>query len=168
MSLVGETGIQACLSCYFVGSSVTRITHLSRLLLQSHSSVLPVPSLAFATSGFGPCCPHSLPWGPPNRHVGGARLSRWNREEPSSAGLLRGFPGLHNVVLQPPDPRHTQAVPALLQLPLCCSACPPLLSPDPLPCSCQSMDTLPPCWGQSTVPQDSLPQVAQSCLPLLP
>ena len=99
--------------------------------------------------------------------MGGAGVSGDLRSR-RPRGLLGGLPGLHNAVLHPPDPRDTEVGPAVLQLPLRCSACPPAFSPDPLPCSCQSLDTLPPCWGQSTVPQDSLPQVAQSRLPLLP
>lgn len=168
MSLVGERGIQAGLSRYFVGSSVTRITHLSRLLLQSLTVLCcqfllsPLPPQGSVPAALTVC--HGVPqtdtWAGPG-YPGGARRSL-------TRGLLRGLPGLHNAVLRPPDPRHTEVVPAVLQLPPCCPACSPLLSPDPLPCSRQSMDTLPPCWGQSTVPQDSLPQVAQSRLPLLP
>lgn len=130
---------------------------------ECHSFVRPIPSLAFATSGFSPCCRHSLPWGPPNRHVGG-RLSPEGPRGAVIQGSAAWVAWAAQWVLQRPDPHDTKGAPALLQLPRLSS----LLTPCSAPCSSQSLDTLRPCRGQPTVPQDSLPQVAQSRLPRLP
>lgn len=82
MSLVGETGIQAGLSRYFVGSSVTRITHLSRLLLQSLTVLCcqfllsPLPPQGSVPAALTVC--HGVPqtdtWAGPG-YPGGARRS---------------------------------------------------------------------------------------------
>lgn len=133
-----ERDIQACLSRYSVGSSVTRILiHLSRLLLQSFTVLccqfLLLPLLPQGSVPAAVTVCHGVP----QTDKWGAGYPRGNLEELSSTGRLHGLPGLHNVVLQRPDPSDTKVVPALLQLPPRCRACLPVLSPDPLLCALQ-------------------------------
>ena len=170
MSFMGERGIQACLSRYCVGSSVTRVLiHLSRLLLQSVTVLccqfllLSLPPQGSVPAAVTVC------HGVPQTDMWGAGYPRGDLEELSSTGLLHGLPGLHSVVLQRPDPHDTEGVPALLQPPhaarLVCPSSPDACS---APCSSQSSDALRPCGGSPLSPRTvslGWPRVASSGRP---